>query len=123
MMPCCPHLRRFLAVLATAAVLGAVLLLVFLSGRPGDAGGAPADPPQAAAPSSWPMFGGTLQRNLVNLTDRNIPTEFSVEEGKFQNIKWAVDLGSKAYGGPIIAGARTRLAGSLAGFTAGERRS
>src|SRR5947199_8532263 len=57
------------------------------------------DPPAG----TWPMFGGTPQRNMVNTVDKNIPTEWSVEEGKQKNIKWAADVGSRCYGGPVIA--------------------
>jgi outer membrane protein assembly factor BamB len=104
-MYCCPHVRRGLALLVTAAIIIPVLVVALWPGKPTDAG-APADAPRADGPRSWPMFGGTLQRNLVNLVDRDIPSEFSVEEGKLKNIKWSVDLGSKAYGGPIIAGGK-----------------
>ncbi|MEI6326084.1 MAG: PQQ-binding-like beta-propeller repeat protein, partial [Gemmataceae bacterium] len=55
---------------------------------------------------NWPMFGGTLSRNLVNLVEKNVPTEWSVEAGKEQNIDWSVELGSKAYGGPVISGGK-----------------
>jgi outer membrane protein assembly factor BamB len=52
---------------------------------------------------TWPMFGGTPERNMVNAVDKNIPTEWSVEEGKRKNIKWVADLGNKCYGGPVVA--------------------
>jgi outer membrane protein assembly factor BamB len=52
---------------------------------------------------AWPMFGGTVRRNMVNLTARGVPTEWSVEDGKIQNVKWSAELGTKAYGGPVIA--------------------
>jgi outer membrane protein assembly factor BamB len=60
----------------------------------------------AQAPSSWPMFGGTPARNMVNLTDKNIPAEWCVEEGKEKNIKWQALLGSKSYGGPVVVAGR-----------------
>src|SRR5262249_29977347 len=56
--------------------------------------------------SESPMFGGTPARNMVNPLDKGILTDWNVEEGKFQNVKWAVKLGNKAYGGPVIAGGR-----------------
>src|SRR5262249_9533065 len=40
----------------------------------------------ATTQSSWPMFGGTPQRNMANVTDKNIATDWSVEEGKQKNI-------------------------------------
>src|ERR1051326_5471104 len=58
---------------------------------------------KAAAKSDSPLFGGTPFRNMVNLVDKNVPTDWNVEPGKFKNIKWAVALGDKAYGGPVIA--------------------
>jgi outer membrane protein assembly factor BamB len=57
------------------------------------------------AEHSWPMFGGTLSRNLVNLTDTNIPTTWSVRKPE-KNIKWSTQLGSKAYGGPVFSGGK-----------------
>ena len=49
------------------------------------------------------MFGGTPQRNMVNLVDKNTPIDWSIEDGKKKNIKWVANLGSYCYGGPIIA--------------------
>jgi outer membrane protein assembly factor BamB len=57
--------------------------------------------PLAAA--DWPMFGGTPQRNMANFTDKNVPTDWSVEEGKLKNVKWSADLGNTTNGGPIVA--------------------
>jgi outer membrane protein assembly factor BamB len=51
----------------------------------------------------WPMFGGTPERNMVNLAARGIPDDWSVEEGKLKNVKWTAELGTKSYGGPVVA--------------------
>jgi outer membrane protein assembly factor BamB len=59
-----------------------------------------------ATGNEWPMFGGTLARNLVNLKETNIPSEAAVLKGKEKNVKWSADLGSKAYGGPVISGGK-----------------
>lgn len=68
---------------------------------------------QAAPPvEGCPMFGGTLARNMVNTTDKSIPGDFAIEKKdragkiteKAKHIKWVADLGSRAYGGPVIAG-------------------
>lgn len=59
-----------------------------------------------AASADWPMLGGTNQRNQVNTVIKNLPTEWSVEEGKERNIKWSTRLGDKAYGGPVISGGK-----------------
>jgi outer membrane protein assembly factor BamB len=55
------------------------------------------------APTTWPMFGGTPQRNMVNTVDRDIPIQWSVEEGKRDRIKWVADLGSVCYSTPVVA--------------------
>lgn len=102
-MKSCHSLRRLLAAAASVLILGVV---VASAARPRMA--APADEPKAAdavasASHDWPIFGGSIHRNMVNSVDRHIPTEWSVEEGSHKNIKWVADLGSKAYGGPVIA--------------------
>src|SRR4051812_29557090 len=59
----------------------------------------------AANPDApMPMFGGHPSRNMVNLVDKSVTTDFEVE-GK-TNIKWVAKLGSRAYGGPIISGGK-----------------
>jgi outer membrane protein assembly factor BamB len=55
---------------------------------------------------SWPMFGGTPQRNLVNTVDKNIPTAWDVKEGAQKNIKWVAQLGTKGYGCAIVSGGK-----------------
>jgi outer membrane protein assembly factor BamB len=59
-----------------------------------------------AGNAPWPMFGGTPERNMANVVDKNIPTDWSIEEGKRKNIKWMAELGSYAYGGPVVAGGK-----------------
>lgn len=65
---------------------------------------AAADPTHGG--KEWPMFGGTPQRNMVNLFAKNVPTEWSVEEGKRENVKWVAELGNEVYGGPVVAGGK-----------------
>jgi outer membrane protein assembly factor BamB len=59
-------------------------------------------PVEAKAPPQWPMFGGTPQRNMVNLFDKNLPATWSVEEGKQKNVKWTARLGSRTFGSPVV---------------------
>jgi outer membrane protein assembly factor BamB len=59
-----------------------------------------------AGPGDAPMFGGTPQRNLVNTTDKNILTDFDVQPKTEKNVKWKAQLGTYAFGGPVIAGGR-----------------
>jgi outer membrane protein assembly factor BamB len=95
-------LRRGLSAAVAVFVFAAVLAVAVKGGRATNAAKV-ADQPFQAAPHTWPMFGGNIHRNFVNTTDKNLPSEWSTEEGNFKNIKWAQDLGSKAYGGPVIA--------------------
>ena len=102
-MNCCPEMRRWLAGLATAVIFGGLLAALVLPGGVAPRGEAVADVPKPEA-GAWPMFGGTVQRNMVNSVERDVPTEWDVKSGK--NVKWVVELGSKAYGGPVIAGGK-----------------
>ena len=48
-------------------------------------------------------FGHVPSRNQVNLRERNLPVDWSVEEGKLKNIKWSADVGTRAFGSPVVA--------------------
>lgn len=50
------------------------------------------------------MLGGSPGRNMVNPVERNLPTQWNITTGK--NIKWSVQLGGQAYGGPVVAGGK-----------------
>ena len=106
-----PILRRWLSVAATGIVFAVVVGIVALNGPGPDrtsSQSAFAAPSKEAA-ASWPVWGGTVQRNLINLFEKNIATTWDARRGKEKNIKWSVDLGSKAYGGPTIAGGKIFL--------------
>jgi len=99
-------IRRSALALLFAAASAAGLSLT--AGEP-----APKKKPDAAAPAAdapraelhaWPMFGGTPSRNMVNEVDTDIPIAWSAVPGKEKNFKWSAQLGSKAYGGPIVSG-------------------
>jgi outer membrane protein assembly factor BamB len=64
------------------------------------------DPPSkpSAAKSDHLMFGGTSDRNMVNLRDKGVPNKFSLEDKN--SILWTAELGSRSYGGPIVAGGK-----------------
>jgi outer membrane protein assembly factor BamB len=106
MMKAYPFLRRLLAAFLTLLVLAVVLTLVAPAARSlrsqDDAG----EQLAMRRPGAWPMYGGGLDRVMVNTFEKNLPTEWSVQEGSQKNIKWVAELGSKAYGGPIVAGGK-----------------
>src|SRR5437868_1943317 len=94
-----PTLRRWLSAGVTAAVLMGVAAFAALSHRDVQKD----DPPKVDKDYPWPLFGGTLQRNLVNLVDKGIPIDFDVDPKNEKHIKWKAELGSKSYGGPVVA--------------------
>jgi outer membrane protein assembly factor BamB len=98
-----PALRRWVLTALAAAVFGAVCLLGAGHNPAPDAPRANAAP---APPPSWPMFGGGPGRNLENVSDKNIPAAWVLKPGAEKNVKWSQPLGSKAYGGPVIAGGK-----------------
>ncbi|MFL5243764.1 MAG: PQQ-binding-like beta-propeller repeat protein [Gemmataceae bacterium] len=96
-----PALRRLLASGITVVLLGGVLAVVTWANKSNKDEENSKD--KAPADRGWHLFGGGITRNMVNTWEHNVPTEWSVEEGSQKNIKWVADLGSKAYGGPVIA--------------------
>ena len=65
-----------------------------------------ANTPVDKANDDCPMGGCSWSRNPVNAHAKNIPVEWSTEEGKQKNIKWVARLGKVSYGGPVIAGGK-----------------
>lgn len=51
--------------------------------------------------TSWPMWGGSPDRNMVS-DAKGMPTTWDVKTG--ENIKWVAALGSQSYGNPVIGG-------------------
>ncbi len=91
--------RRLAAFGGTLAILGGSLLALYQTSKA-------REDSVAKGNRDWPLFGGTVQRNLVNLQETGLPASWSVEQGKEKNLIWSVPLGSKAYGGPVVAGGR-----------------
>ncbi len=60
------------------------------------AAGAVSDPGK-----EWPMWGGTPDRNMVSGM-KGVPTTWDLKAKK--NIKWIAELGSQAYGNPVVSG-------------------
>jgi outer membrane protein assembly factor BamB len=99
-----PSLQRGLAAGLSAGLLVVAVLV---------AGSTNSSTPESATSQSaatggqdWVMYGGTPARNLVNTVVTGLPAEFDTSEGSEKNVKWSADLGSKAYGGPVVAGGR-----------------
>jgi outer membrane protein assembly factor BamB len=90
-----------------ALVFALVAAVAVWSGRPDRPAKSAAD--KADDGQAWPLFGGTVQRNMVNVAVKDLPAEWDTTPGKEQNIKWVADVGSKAYGGPVVAGGKVFL--------------
>ncbi len=111
-----PFQRLILLLLAGVVVAG---VAYFANGdRTGLESRAAALEAQAKNPETagrvWSMFGGSLQRNMVNLAERDLPAEFDPKSGK--NIKWAVSIGSQSYGNPVVSGGKVFLGTNNAGL-------
>src|SRR4051812_34011500 len=110
-------LRSRLLVVAGLAA-GAVGLALVLGPTPprvaagDDPKGGPASANPVANKGDHVMFGNTPDRNFVNLNPVALSHEFpkSPDDDKVHvlgnRVKWKATLGSRAYGGPIIAGGK-----------------
>ncbi|MBM3979811.1 MAG: hypothetical protein FJ304_05925 [Planctomycetes bacterium] len=117
---------RYAILGAAVQILGGAGLVVALSDSapPAPAAPAPEQPPVAsqppakadapvAGPTDHTMFGGTVARNMVNLKDK--VEKYPKEAPKWGDdpeadkkwtadwVLWKADLGSRSYGGPIVA--------------------
>jgi outer membrane protein assembly factor BamB len=97
-----PHLVRLLAAGLTAVVFATIVLVGGLAGKPRMVDDAAKEVKADAA--GWPMYGGSSTRNMVNLHAKGLPVEWSADEK--ETLLWSVDLGSKAYGGPVVSGGK-----------------
>jgi outer membrane protein assembly factor BamB len=102
-MPVALTLRRLLM---AALALALMLATVALSGPSPSANSTTGASQPPATSRNWPMFGGTPQRNMVNLLETNLPRQWSIEKGRQKNIKWVAELGSVTYGGVVVAGGK-----------------
>jgi outer membrane protein assembly factor BamB len=95
---------------ALGAAFAASVLFVGAACKPAPkaalAAAAEPTPASKAAPSDWPMFGGTIGRNLANSVEKNMPDTWSVKKKKEMGVKWKAQLGGTAFGGPVISGGR-----------------
>ena len=92
-------IRRLAAFAGTVAIVGGALFTLFQTTKAREDG-------VSLGNRDWPLFGGTVQRNLVNLQEAGLPATWSIEQGKEKNLVWSVALGSKAYGGPVVSGGK-----------------
>lgn len=103
---------RLISMLAVGITLAATWYLLNRSHSPSAIEASPAAdnsaadaPPHPAnvGPGDHVMFGGTVYRNMVNLRDKGVPDNFDPEGPR---LLWKAQLGSRAYGGPVVANGR-----------------
>ncbi|HLJ93518.1 MAG TPA: PQQ-binding-like beta-propeller repeat protein [Gemmataceae bacterium] len=92
-------------VFAVPAVLPPLVgsLLVSAAAMLGIAAGTGAAQSPTADARSWPMLGGTPQRNMVNSVAKGIPSQWDIKEGAQKNIKWVASIGTRGYGCAIVS--------------------
>src|SRR5262245_4655806 len=98
-----PMLTRWLGGIITGAVFAGILLVSASrnSARQNEEQGQPA---AKKGGDEWIMYGGTTSRNMISPNAKNLPAKWDIDTR--ENVLWDADLGSKAYGGPTIAGGR-----------------
>ncbi|MBI3822009.1 MAG: PQQ-binding-like beta-propeller repeat protein [Planctomycetes bacterium] len=102
-----PSLNRWLAAALTVLLIGGAIAFWLTRGdMPNPIGPNPAVAGEPKASADWVMYGGSPARNMANTSAKGLPIEWDIDAKKPVNIKWVADLGSKAYGGPTIAGGR-----------------
>ena len=52
----------------------------------------------------WLMYGGHLRRNFANPLAKGLPDSWDISDGT--NVAYSVQLGSRAYGGPVMSNGR-----------------
>jgi outer membrane protein assembly factor BamB len=67
----------------------------------------PATPGSGGA--ARPAPNTSIDRNPVNLTGANPPTDWDVEDGKLRNVKWVQEHGFRGHCSPVVAGGRIFL--------------
>ena len=102
-----PSLKRYLAAGLTVAVFAVGAHRCTACPVSGNESSRQAQPADGGA-ARWPMFGGSPSRNMVNLTAKNLPVKWTDDDGDIikENVLWSADLGSRAYGGPMVAGGK-----------------
>jgi outer membrane protein assembly factor BamB len=89
----------------SASLALSLLTALLLTRAPAPPAGA-AEGDKAAKRREVPMFGGSPARNMANTAEKDVLADFAVRPKKERNVKWSVALGTKAFGGPVIAGGR-----------------
>ena len=52
----------------------------------------------------WRMYGGHLKRNFANPLAKELPDSWDIRDGT--NVAFSIQLGSRAYGGPVMSDGR-----------------
>ena len=103
-----PSLKRWLAAGLTLVLIGGALFFVTRDNLGSNPLQSNTLAQNGKKNQDWFMYGGSPSRNMVNLVAKDMPVKWTDKDGEIiaKHILWSADLGSKAYGGPIVAGGR-----------------
>lgn len=102
-----PTLNRWLAAGITLLLIGGPLgYWLYRGDIPNPIDPSPVNAGEKKDSGDWVMYGGTPSRNMANTSAKGLAVEWDTDAKKAVNIKWVAELGSKAYGGPVVAGGR-----------------
>ncbi len=90
--------------MATAVRLGLLIFAIVIGIAPSLAGSRVL---AQTPPSEWRCFGGGPSRNMVDASSAGIPAKWDLRpKSQGGDLLWRVDLGSRSFAGPVIAGGR-----------------
>ncbi len=107
-----PNLRRLLSLAGTVLVF-VVVLGIALQSRTPDAS-VKADAGKDDTRRDWPLFGGSISRNLVNLVEKDMPTAWNVRKGQEKNVKWSEPWATRPTAAPSSPAAESTSAPTTA---------
>src|SRR5262249_10775812 len=102
-----PALGRLLLGTFSIGVFGLIIFLRMMGDNSAEA--VQGDQAKVDA-DAWVMYGGTSSRNMANTAVKGLPVEWTINsrdpKKNSKNVRWVAELGSKSYGGPIVAGGK-----------------
>jgi outer membrane protein assembly factor BamB len=117
-------MKRFLFPLLSLIILIGAGVFAISAAADSGKNSKPAATADEALTVDWPQWGGSSSRNNTPV-GHNIPTEWKVgkidtQTGKWdptgsKNILWVAQLGSRSYGGPVVAGGHVYVGTNNAG--------
>ena len=101
---------------AALVSFGALITTVVTDGDESKPAATPEKAGQRVVTGDWPMWGGTMHRNMANATT-GIAIDFkpAADPAKAKKVLWSAKLGSASHGNPVVAGGRVYVGTNNAG--------